>query len=532
MSDTKISIDWQKQVGIIVDRFAAALRQGQTVGSLDHWVGEVPESFQARLRGELEQCQASHRRDELGHAKQAHANQAHERLGEESISTRAMASDVVTGWDLLSEDEVAAGKQVAGDALPECQTFQGLSSSAREAMELRFERRSFAAGTQILRQGQSSRGLHFIQQGRVEIVDSETGQTIDFDGKGSVMGEMSLLMDQPCSADVLAVNDVEALVLSAVAYQELKGRHPELEIALSQLVSDRLGGRHHDALCGKVMGGYRIMRCINRGGMAVVYEAETIESGERVALKMLRHRFIYDEQMQNQFAQEARLLTGLVHPNVVSLRETFLACRTRFLVLDLCNGCDLHQLIVARSPLEESTVRAIVGQIASGLLCAHRAGVIHRDLKPGNVLVDLDGQVRLTDFGLSKLLGSEIGNRRAVGTPSYMPPEQFLTDQVGPECDWYALGCLIYEMMTARRLFSTGKWMHLFEKKRGSVPGDDWPNVDASGELIEVLRGCLQPDAARRRLDLESLADWATKVDCLFARPSNPSTENGGEAKT
>ena len=332
-------------------------------------------------------------------------------------------------------------------------------------------------------------------------------------------------MDQPCSADVVATSDVEALVLPTEAYQALRSPHPELEIALSQLVSDRLGGRRHDALCGKTICGYLLRRCINRGGMGVVYEAKDLEGGERVALKMLRHRFIYDDQMQQRFEQEARLLENLRHPNIISFREHFLAYRTRFLVLDLCDGADLFQVLRARGPLDESTVRAVLGQIARGLLYTHQSGVIHRDLKPGNVLVDRDGQVKLTDFGLSKLLESEIPWGKAVGTPSYMPPEQFRTDRVGPECDWYAIGCLICEMLTGRILFAPSNWLEMYELKRIKVPGDDWPALATSVELSTVIHQCLHPDPSQRKLDLELLAEWAENVDFLFEPLGSPGSD-------
>ncbi len=261
--------------------------------------------------------------------------------------------------------------------------------------------------------------------------------------------------------------------------------------------------------------------------MGVVYEAEDEQSGESVALKMLRHRFIYDDQMQSRFEQEARLLANLRHPNIISLRKNFLAYRTRFLVLDLCDGADLFQLLRARGPFEESTVRAVLGQIAGGLLYAHRSGVVHRDLKPGNVLVDRGGHVRITDFGLSKLLESEVPGGKAVGTPSYMPPEQFRTDRVGPECDWYALGCLIYEMLTARTLFTPANWREMFELKRNRIPSDDWPEMNASGELREIIQECLHPEPTKRYLDLESIAGWAEKVDCFFQPMLRRPTRSG-----
>jgi serine/threonine protein kinase len=161
-------------------------------------------------------------------------------------------------------------------------------------------------------------------------------------------------------------------------------------------------------------------------------------------------------------------------------------------------------------------VRAIVGQIAQGLLYAHSRGVVHRDLKPGNVLVDRSGQVQLTDFGLSRLLESEVLEGKAVGTPTYMPPEQFQTDRVGPECDWYALGCLTCEMLTSRILFMPRKWLELYEVKRAMKPSEHWPNVPASGELREVINGCLEPNPGDRHVDLKRLSAWANPVPWLF----------------
>ena len=109
----------------------------------------------------------------------------------------------------------------------------------------------------------------------------------------------------------MATSDVEALVLPAESYHKLIAMHPDLEIAISQLVSDRLGGRRRDAFCGKTLDRYELLHCINRGGMGVIYEAREIDSGRRVALKMLRHRFIYDDKTQRRFEMESRLLEQL-----------------------------------------------------------------------------------------------------------------------------------------------------------------------------------------------------------------------------
>lgn len=492
-ADTKN--EWAAHIAVIKKRFEAAMRAGETIEGIDIWLRQVPEHVRPQLRDELQRCEAD--------------------INPSSVETQVLSSDAAVGR-VQPKDLFTAGTLSSKEAVGGCRTFQGLAPDAIADLERALEPRSFRSGTLLLEQGEKAKGLYLILGGSVDIVDTKTGERIDCDGAGSVLGEMSLLTGQPCSAQVLATSDVEALVLALDGYESLKKDHPELEIALSQLVSDRLGGRRHDALCGKLIGDYRLTHCINRGGMGVVYEAERKETGEPVALKMLRHRFIYDDQMKGRFDQEAELLEDLMHPNIISFRDHFLAFRTRFLVLDLCDGSDLFRVLQLRGGLDEETTRSILGQIADGLLYAHDAGVIHRDLKPGNVLVDRQGVVKITDFGLSKLLESEALERKAVGTPSYMPPEQFRGDAVGPHYDWYALGCLACEMLTGDILFQGNNWMEIFDAKRRRTPSKQWPDIDASDELKGIIHDALHPEANDRRMDLQAMSRWSQPVGHLF----------------
>lgn len=183
-----------------------------------------------KLREQLEAC----------NAKYSHA----------ALETHIASSEAALG---TTDAEPFLDSQTA---VRQCSTFQGLSQDAQQALEQELVQRSFPKRSQLLEQGQPARGLHLILQGFVDVIDVDACERIDCNGAGSVLGEMSLLTNQPCSADVVATSDVEALVLPAESYHKLIPMHPELEIAISQLVSDRLGSRRRDAFRGKTLDRY------------------------------------------------------------------------------------------------------------------------------------------------------------------------------------------------------------------------------------------------------------------------------------
>lgn len=433
-----------------------------------------------------------------------------------SCDTVLLSHDAWARGEGAATDGLGTTHQWSCDSFPHFDAFRGLDDQLLKRLDRHFELRHFAAGTVLLEQGESARGLYMLTRGAVDVLNIQTGSRIDRDGPGGILGEMSLVTGQPCSARVLATSDVDARFLSAESYRELCGEHPELEIALSQLVSDRLGGRELDALCGKQLGGYRLVRCVSRGGMGVVYEARTIPDDSPVALKMLRHRFIYDDRMISRFDHEAALLAQLRHRCIVSFHHHFLAYRTRFLVLDYCDGADLHRVLVRRGRLPESVARGVLGQIASGLQHAHQHGVLHRDLKPANVLIDRSGQAMITDFGLSCLVEADAPECKAVGTPPYMPIEQFRAEDSGPACDWYAMACLMYELLTGKLLFPQTNYHELYEAKRQHDPSAALADSGISGDLREIIRCGLAPDYHERTMDLERMARWAEPAPGLF----------------
>ena len=206
------------------------------------------------------------------------------------------------------------------------------------------------------------------------------------------------------------------------------------------------------------LGAYRIERLLGEGGMGKVYEAEERLSGRRVALKVLRPELARSEPARRLFENEMSVLARLDHPNVVRC----LACTEiegdLVMALELLEGRTLRQLLATDGPLDWQRALGIVQQIAGALVAAHEhePPIVHRDLKPENVMILDDGRIKVTDFGIAKVLAA-LGNAttHSVGTLQYMSPEQIDAAPIDARSDLYALGLVLYELLTGRPPFES-----------------------------------------------------------------------------
>ena len=215
-----------------------------------------------------------------------------------------------------------------------------------------------------------------------------------------------------------------------------------------------------DTRLGSDLGPYRIERVIGRGGMGVVYLAEQRELGRKVALKLLPDELAHDADFRARFERESRLAAAIDHPNVIPLYEAGAIEGTLFLAMRYVEGIDLATRL-REGPLPTPVAVEILGQVAGALDVAHTRGLVHRDIKPGNVLLDRTGgeehpHAYLTDFGLTKQAGTDSGLTRAgsfMGTPAYMAPEQVDGTEVDARADQYSLGCVSFEALTGQMPF-------------------------------------------------------------------------------
>ncbi|ORA07916.1 serine/threonine protein kinase, partial [Mycobacterium asiaticum DSM 44297] len=209
-------------------------------------------------------------------------------------------------------------------------------------------------------------------------------------------------------------------------------------------------GTAPDSREGSTFGPYRLKRPLGRGGMGEVYEAEHTIKGWTVAVKLMSESVSKDPVFRERMKREARIAGRLQEPHVVPIHDYGEIDGQLFLEMRLVEGTDLDKLIAREGPLPPSRAIAIITQIASALDAAHAAGVMHRDVKPPNILVTRDDFAYLVDFGIASATTDEkitqLGT--AVGTWKYMAPERFSNDQVTFRADIYALACVLYESLT------------------------------------------------------------------------------------
>lgn len=261
--------------------------------------------------------------------------------------------------------------------------------------------------------------------------------------------ERATFLKEACAADSSLHNQVEALI----ALHDQAGNF--LETPAVELLAESLD--QSQSMVGRDLGPYRVIRRLGVGGMGEVYLAEDTRLGRKVALKVLLAHFTLDQERVRRFQQEARAASALNVPNILTIHEIGQVGSRHFIVMELIEGETLRQHL-SKTPITISQALDVAIQIASALSAAHSAAIVHRDIKPDNVMVRADGIVKILDFGLAKLTEAKSGEQEAaqlvntkqgmvMGTAHYMSPEQARGLPVDHRSDLWSLGIVLYEMI-------------------------------------------------------------------------------------
>ncbi|MFV9504768.1 MAG: Stk1 family PASTA domain-containing Ser/Thr kinase [Oscillochloridaceae bacterium umkhey_bin13] len=282
-------------------------------------------------------------------------------------------------------------------------------------------------------------------------------------------------------------------------------------------------------------GRYELERKIGEGGMARVYSGRDLRLNRRVAVKIPHSHFLNEPDFLDRFRHEAQAAAMLTHPNLVDIYDVGQDGDVHYIVMEYVDGVDLKQIIAREAPLAVERAVSLAEQIAQGLYAAHRAGMIHRDIKPQNVLVTNDGRARITDFGVAKshLSTALTETGIAFGTVDYLSPEQAQGRPATAQSDVYALGVVLYEMLTGRLPFSGDNAIAVAMKHVSEPPPAPCslnPCIPIGLEAL-VLRTLAKDPAqrpqqaqefARLLRDYNQLAEQATAVNPAMARPAAP----------
>lgn len=196
---------------------------------------------------------------------------------------------------------------------------------------------------------------------------------------------------------------------------------------------------------------YRIDRAIARGGMSTVYRCLDLRLGRAVAAKVMDGDYLDDPISRDRFTREARAMAQLRHPNVLSVYDFSSTGEHIFLITELITGGTLGELLAESGPLDPATATMMLRSVLQGLSVAHDNGLVHRDIKPHNVLIDADGSIKLADFGLVRAMNNpQKTSNQIVGTVSYISPEQVDGTQITPATDVYSAGIVLFELLTGK----------------------------------------------------------------------------------
>jgi WD40 repeat protein/tRNA A-37 threonylcarbamoyl transferase component Bud32 len=262
----------------------------------------------------------------------------------------------------------------------------------------------------------------------------------------------------------------------------------------------------------RYFGDYEILEEIARGGMGVVYKARQVSLDRTVALKMILAGQLASESDVERFYTEAKAAANLQHPNIVAIHEVGQHDGQHYFSMDYVAGKSLAEN-VRGNPLSAEQAALYVKTIAEAVHFAHQRGILHRDLKPQNVLIDTDDRPRITDFGLAKRIETDSGLTRTgdvVGSPSYMPPEQAASrpDEVGPPSDVYSLGAILYELLTGRPPFrGATSWETICQVLQSPPVSLRKLNPDVPRDLETICLKCLEKRPERRYHSARELAD-------------------------
>ena len=305
------------------------------------------------------------------------------------------------------------------------------------------------AGNRFITQGEVLDNAFIIQRGSCLLIVEKDGQLqpVDHRTRGDIVGISSLLTREPQRAHVEAETDTEFWVLNRTMFENIKQEKPELLDFLTELVANRFDSLRPAA--DRVIGRYLATDIIGRGSHSIVYRGMNRNLNMPVAIKMLRHDRAMVPEFSDGYKKEAETIARLSHENIVKVYDVEDIYKTIFIIMEYLPGRTLSEILSKTPRLPLHKIIDILLQVCAGLAHAHDHGILHQDIRPGNIIVQLDGKIKIIDFGLACRPG-DVDNLYWPGAVFYASPEYIEGDPVDVRSEIYSFGITAYEMITGQ----------------------------------------------------------------------------------
>ncbi len=349
--------------------------------------------------------------------------------------------------------------------------------------------RHIKAGARFINQGDQPGEFYIIQRGACLALIEKDGKLnpIDHRVAGDIVGVKAVLTGEPHSAHYEAETDMELWVLEKDRFDNITKDDPDLLYFLTEIVADRFDSTRPTSQ--RKIGKYMATDIIGRGGYSIVYKGVDCESGNPVAIKMLRHHMAMNPDLMTCFRNEAKIIGDMDHDNIIKLYDIEERFRTIFIIMEYLEGESLAELLERQAITDFSIMTGLLQEILHGLEYAHGKGVIHRDINPHNIIVGDGGEIKILDFGFACPIGTE---DLEMGTIFYTPPEQIAGERMDQRADLYSLGIMAYEMVTGKRPFpeeNLGDLMELHLEQEIPDPAQIKPDLPEELRLF-ILKSC------------------------------------------
>jgi len=432
--------------------------------------------------------------------------------------------------------------------------------------------KEFDTNEAIFHEGDVGDSIYIVKEGEVAIKralgpSGEEEKTIATIERGNFFGEMALFDNLPRSGSAYASKKTKVLILKKENFLELQKKDPQTAmttlITMNRVMSERLrktsksflssfefgnvlsairgfikgtgGGEEKSERQGSGFGRYEIMGELGKGSMGVVYRAYDPQLGRPIALKVLRQDRITSEAFVLRFLREGKAIGRLSHPNIVNVYDIGQGRGTIYLAMELIEGETLGQVMEKKRLSVEEMVSLGI-QVAETLDYAHQKGIVHRDVKPGNIILQSNGKIKITDFGIAHLEDPSMPHQtqtgEILGTPAYMSPEQFSSQTIDGRSDLFSLGIILYELATGKRPFEGKNLAAIFSSVTLETPvAPAKLNPEISQDLSEIIMKCLNKRPEDRFGRGNALAEALRKTP-LRGEPTLMSSPSTGPKRT